>query len=226
VIQFALQPANQIFAGALGLMIGIALVELIGLMLGGSVAEFIGGVAGDADAEMPDGVALPDDAEGPWAALLGWLYVGKAPVLILVVGFLLGFGLAGLAIQSILASALGAPVPGLVAALPALVAALPATRLIGRGFARVFPKEETYAVSEASFIGLVATVTLGTASAGQPAEAKLHDRHGRAHYVRIAPDLPDDRFPTGSRVLLVRKVGTVFHAIAADASPGLADPAP
>jgi hypothetical protein len=75
------------------------------------------------------------------------------------------------------------------------------------------PKDETDAVSEQSFIGRVAVITLGNASHGSPAEAKLKDQHGQMHYVMVEPDLPNEAFSQGTAVILVRQKGAHFTAI-------------
>ena len=77
------------------------------------------------------------------------------------------------------------------------------------------PQNETYAVSSSDFLGKVAVITLGTARAGMPAEAKLHDAHGNTHYVRVEPLRPDDSFPTGTAVLLKTRENSVYKVDAA-----------
>ncbi|MEL6964311.1 MAG: OB-fold-containig protein, partial [Pseudomonadota bacterium] len=64
-----------------------------------------------------------------------------------------------------------------------------------------------------SFVGRVATITLGSARLGQPAQAKLQDQHGQTHYVMVEPDRQDITFEQGSRVLLVARARGVFRAI-------------
>lgn len=145
--------------------------------------------------------------------ILGWLCVGKVPVLILLVAFLTVFGLTGLMVQSIVQGVTGALLPGFVASIPALVVAVPCVRVIGKGLSRLIPKDETSAVKRASFIGRIASITIGTARFGYPAQAKLQDAFGQTHYVMVEPDSEEISFPTGAQVLLVEKHGTVFRAI-------------
>jgi len=145
--------------------------------------------------------------------LLGWLCVGKVPVLILLVAFLTMFGIAGLVVQSLALGVTGAMLPASLAFIPALVVAVPSVRVIGAILARVIPKDETSAVSADSFIGRIATITIGTARHGQPAEAKLTDAHGQSHYVMVEPDEAAEVFEQGARVLLIEQVETRFRAI-------------
>ena len=149
------------------------------------------------------------------SSLLGWLCIGKVPALILLVVLLTVFGLGGLIVQGIIASIIGTPITGWIMAPIVFAASIPVVRVFGLGFAKIIPKEETTAVTRDSFVGRVATVTLGTASAGKPAQAKLVDQHGQTHYVMVEPDMDDDAFSAGDQVLLVKVVSSVFRVIAA-----------
>jgi hypothetical protein len=46
-----------------------------------------------------------------------------------------------------------------------------------------------------------------------PAQAKLHDSHGQAHYVLVQPEDEAAVLPPGEEVLIVRQVGARFTAI-------------
>jgi hypothetical protein len=84
----------------------------------------------------------------------------------------------------------------------------------------VIPKDETEVVSENSFIGRVAVITLGEALRGKPAEAKLTDQFGQDHYLMVEPDQEIETFPQGTEVLIVRRQGAVFTGIT-NPHPGL-----
>ena len=77
----------------------------------------------------------------------------------------------------------------------------------------VMPKDETTAVTLDTLVGRVATVTLGTATAERPAEARVNDEHGTTHYVRVIPEAGRQALPQGTQVLLVRQEGNCFVAI-------------
>jgi hypothetical protein len=236
MLEFLLADGNAPFAVALGVVLVLGAVEILTALFGVGLSSLVDSVlpdfdgadiAGpevdaDVDADLEAGAADADGAagasHGPVAGVFSWLCLGKVPALILLIAFLAAFGLAGTLIQALTAAASGATLPGWFAAIPALAVALPATRFFGLGFARVMPKEETYAVSDQSFVGRVAVVTLGTAAADRPAEAKVKDEHGRTHYVRVAPADPAQSFPAGTTVLLRAKDGAVFRAVAAPAA--------
>ena len=58
---------------------------------------------------------------------------------------------------------------------------LPAIRVTSRGIARIIPRDETYAVDEADFIGHVAEVSIGPLDQGLPGRVRLKDVFGNWH---------------------------------------------
>jgi hypothetical protein len=198
-------PGLAPFTIALLLMALILAFELAGALFGAPASELLDKALPDLDADAPD--------PGPLSGLLSWLYVGRAPLLILLAAFLVAFGLSGFILQSILRGVFGFYVWGWLAAIPALLAALPFTRVVGQFFSRILKQEESDAVSLETFVGKVAVVVRGEARRGFPAEAKLRDLTGTTHYVLVEPDEDDGVFSSGSEVLLVEKAGAVFRAI-------------
>lgn len=208
---FITAAENLPFSVALMVMLGIALLEGVGLLLGA-------GLSGLVDALLPDIEVEVDlhDAQ-PSAALsqfLGWLYVGKVPFLVVLIVLLTSFGIIGFILQSISLSLLGTLLPALLTAPVALLAALPLSRISIVALARIMPHDETEAVSADSFIGRVAVVTTGTARQGFAAQARLNDQHGQTHYVMVEPETGDTELCSGSDVLLIKKKGNRFIAIA------------
>lgn len=212
---FILAIENLPFTIALAFMLGIALLEGLSALLGLGISSFL-------DSLLPD-VEMDLDADGPDAGelgspaalsrLLGWINFGKVPVLVLLVLFLFGFGIAGLILQSVAFNILGRLLPGLLGALIALVPALYFVRLSGGLVARIIPQDETESVSEKSFIGRIAVINAGEAAKGKPAQAKVHDKYGRAHYLMVAPDREEEVLVAGQDLLLVRQAGAVFYAV-------------
>lgn len=217
------------FTAALGFMAFLAFLEIIGLLMGGGLSEIIdsalpdfdGGLEFDLDGDSP---SLDAGGQGIIAASLSWLCVGKVPILILLAAFCGTFGLSGIAVQNLSTMALGGFLPTLIAIPLALVAALFGTRTIGLGMARVMPKEETDAVSSASFVGRVATVIRGTAQAGTPAEAKLRDAKGTVQYILVEPDREKDIFTQNDDVLIVEKKGATYLVIANESTALASNP--
>ena len=198
-------PGLAPFTIALLLMAFILVFELAGALFGTPASELLDKALPDLDADAPDPGAL--------SGLLSWLYVGRAPMLILLAAFLVAFGLTRLVLQAIIKSIFGFHIWSWLAAIPAIAAALPFVRVVGRFFSRVLRQEESDAVSRTTFIGKVAVVVRGEARRGFPAEAKLRDLTGTTHYVLVEPDEDDGVFSSGSEVLLVEQAGAIFRAI-------------
>lgn len=230
MLDFLLQPENIAFSVALALMLGIAILEGVMTVLGAGLSGLLDNLLPeslqadfdlDLDSEL-DGTALEAASPSALSKLLGWLCVGRVPILVLLVAFLLSFGLAGVLIQKVTFLVAGGLLPGWLAWIPALGLALPPTRWMGRAVARIIPSDESSAVSVDSFIGRTAVITLGTARAGAPAQARLKDQHGQSHYVMVEPDNSDQELVSGMTVLLVRRVNSTFLAIE-NTSAALAD---
>jgi len=191
-LAFMVAGDNVVFTAALALMILIGLVEAIGL----------GGSAVDLDAHA--------DIDGD---LLGWLGVGRLPLLVLLVVFLCMFGVIGLSLQQLAVSLTDDTLSPWLAGTAAAVAALPATGLLSRPLARILPHDETTAVSIDSLVGRSAVIVTGRATQGSPARARVFDRHGQSHYVMAEPDNAGQSFAEGEEIILVRRENHVFRAI-------------
>ncbi|SNS59870.1 Protein of unknown function [Sphingomonas laterariae] len=193
MLEFLGAGENLAFAVALAVMLLIGAVEAVGLSAGMAGHE------------------IDLDGDGDW---LGWLGVGRIPLLMLLCVLLACFGLIGLIGQQIALSTVGALLPGWIAAPAAGVAALPVTGLIARGLGRILPQDETTAIDIGELVGLSATIVVGRAAQGSPAKARVRDYHGLTHYVMVEPDNHGHSFGEGEEILLVRREGNVFRAIA------------
>ncbi len=218
MIDFFLMPGNLPFVTALAVMIFMTVLEIISATVGVGLSEMVDSVLPEFDADIDvsadfDG-ADAGSAAGSIVKLLTWFRVGEVPVIILFIVFLTGFGLIGLVLQFILFQLSGWLLSPILATIPAFLAALPMVRFCGGVLGKYMPKDETYVVSEKSFSGQVATVTMGTAAKGKPAQAKLRDKYGQTHYILVVPDNDDESFSAGEKCIIVSQNGSVFHAIA------------
>lgn len=193
MLEFLGAGENLPFAVALALMLLIGAVEAVGLSAGMAGHE------------------IDVDGDGDW---LGWLGVGRIPLLMLLVVLLACFGLIGLIGQQIALGVTGSLLPGWIAAPVAGVAALPVTGLIARGLGRILPQDETTAIDPGELVGFTATIVIGRATPGSPAKARVRDHYGQTHYVMAEPDNHGHAFGEGDEVLLVRRDGNIFRAIA------------
>tara|TARA_R110000824_G_scaffold99123_1_gene236201 strand:+ start:1699 stop:2358 length:660 start_codon:yes stop_codon:yes gene_type:complete len=202
VIDFWLADENIVFAAALVLMIAIGILQLVGL--------------GDFGADVDAGVDMDADVDGAGIAdgLLSFFGWGRLPFMILLVLFLMVFGLTGFAGQQFFQSLTGGLLPTLLAVPGTAIVALPLTGLLSKPLAKIIPQDETTAVSIDDLTGRRAMIDIGTAKAGYPARAKVQDRHGHSHSLMVEPDSEDGIFNTGEEVLLVRREGDIFKAVA------------
>lgn len=223
MFEFLTASANMPFTVALAVMLGIALLEGIGTLFGAGLSALLDSLLPELDVDLDADLAGPEiQSPTPLSRLLGWLRIGQVPLLMLLVVFLTSFGLIGLALQSFVNDLTGALLPAGVAVVPAILLAVPLVRVFGGVLGKILPKDETDAVSEDSLVGRIATITLGTAKKGSPAEAKVKDTRGTTHYVMVEPDVDGEALSAGSSVLLVRRAGAVFTAIS-NPNPALVD---
>lgn len=207
---------NLPFTVAIFVMLAIAVAEGAALLLGFGLSETIDALLPEVDLD----VGLNPDGASAFTRLLGWLHVGKVPVLMILIVFLTAFGLIGLVVQTVFNGVFGTFLPGWMAAIPVFFLALPVVRGGAGLLALVLPGDETDAVSEETFVGRTATITLGSARLGSPAEAKLTDEHGYTHYLMLEPDREGVTFEQGTDVLITENTGGTFRGIVSD-SPGL-----
>ena len=202
---------NTLFTAALVLMLMIALLEGITTLIGMGISEMLEAVLPDFDFDL----STPDAPQSVLTKLLGWLNFGRVPLLIILVCFLTAFGLVGYSFQYLLMST-GLPLlPQLIVVPAAFVIAMPFVRLFTNVLQKIMPRDETSALREESFIGAMATITLGKATKGSPAEAKVTDKHGQTHYFMVQPKTEDEQFDQGEKVLLSEQLSNGFYAIKA-----------
>lgn len=193
MIAFLVQSGTAPFTVALLLMVLLGLVEAIGL--GSSAIELEIGDAGDVGGG------------------LDWLNVGRLPLLMLLVVFLTSFGLAGLSLQAAALALAGGGLPWFAAVPAGIVIAAPLTRTLGRGLARILPRDETTAVDIDTLIGRRARIVIGTARRGSPARARVEDKFGHFHHVMVEPDDDDASFTDVALLLLTARNGDTFSAV-------------
>jgi len=206
--------ATAPFAVAIGLTLAIALIELVGLLVGIQPSAAIDTALPDlhVDVDVPH-VDVGHIELSPLSHTLTWLSFGRVPALVILILMAASFGLIGFIEQEFLRRSFGFMLDPWIASIPAAVGAVFATRHGGRLLGRIMPKEETDAVSTAAFVGRVATVFRGQASAGRPAEAKLSDVHGKTHYLLVEPEEANQVFAEGSEVVIIRQEGSIYRAI-------------
>lgn len=184
---FLSAPENIVFVSALVLMLLLGIVEAVGL-------------SGHTHVDAPE-----------W---LDWLGFGRVPFLVVLVLLLASLGLIGLIGQQLAHDIGGQLLPSWIAVPGAAALALPVTGVSARLLAPILPQDHTTAIDVDDLVGSGATILTGRAATGSPARAKVEDWHGQVHYLMVEPDNAGQVFEEGERVLLVRREGDVFRAIA------------
>ena len=206
-----LAPETWPFTAATLLMLLIAIVEGIAMVVGANLSESLQQL-------LPDPW---DDVHGPFDKLLGWLYIGRVPLLVLLVLFLAGFALTGFGLNMVVHRFFGSWLPTIVSVPAAFCATLPIVRILGAGLARLIPQDQTFAVSFDSLVGRVGTIVGGTARPGYPAQAKVPNEHGQMLYVMVEPEAEGMTFQSGEQVLLTRQISGSRFAAAVNPWPDL-----
>ena len=198
------EPYNLPFAIALGLMVLLLVLQLVG------IGDF--DIDADLDIDVDPDVGDPTSA-GLGGAILSLLGLGKVPLFVWLITFLLAFATIGMSIQALAADLTGSPLYPWLAALFAGGASVPVAAVLARPIGAVMPKDETTAVGLDSLVGRRGTVTTGRAGRGSPARTKVYDRHGHAHHIMIEPHEDASEMLEGDEVLLVRRDGQTFFAV-------------
>lgn len=209
MLDLLFSPAFKPFGIALCLMMLLGVLELFSMLFGGVLSSMLESLLPEMDAVD---VSAPHDSV--LNQFFGWLKLREVPLLMALVVGLLEFGLLGLVLQHTVGALTGSMLPAWLAGVLCFGLLLPLLRFSLQGLGRVMPKDETSAVSQDSLIGRVATITLGQARQGFPAEAKVQDEHGYSHYLMVEPDEADVSFSQGQQVLLVRRISAVYRVIA------------
>ena len=205
VSDLLLAPDVRPFAIAAGIMLALGGIELLTTLVGFSISELLG-----------KDFAVEADSDSGLGGMFLWINAGRLPLLILIILALGVFSIAGFFLQGI-AHGAGLSVPTPIAALAAGAVSLPAIRVTSRGIARIIPRDETYAVDDADFVGKVAEVSVGPLDQGLPGRVRLKDVFGNWHSL-VARASPDSApLPVGASVLLVDRDAKSFIAISAPA---------
>jgi hypothetical protein len=211
---FILDPHNMPFTISLGIMFGIALLEGITTILGFGLSSLLSSFLPDTDIHVNSNIDTGEvGSESSLGKLLSWLNVGRVPIMILLVIFLTVFGLTGYTLQAVSMNIVGVMLPALLVALIAFFLALPMVRVLGQSVSKIMPTDETEVISEDTFIGRVASITLGTAKKGRPARAKFKDNYGTTHLIMVEPEKEGEEFTEGNVVILVEQIGGKFLAV-------------
>lgn len=207
MLDYFLAPENVPFAIVAGLFGLLSALQIVSFFLG---LQALSGLDDWLSTELSFDVDhVPTFGE----ALLSVLGLGKVPAAFSLLFFLFGYASAGYGLQWGVAAIAGSPWPAWLAGSVAFVLTLPLLRVANELLAKVVPMDESYAVSENSFVGKLAVVTIGTMTHERSAEVRLEDEHGRRHYVQAVADTAGETFRGGDEVVIVGRQGSVFSVV-------------
>ena len=188
---------NMPFTIALCVALLIGIVELFSLLLGGISNAF--------DGFLPDkDISLSTDIDG--FSLTDYLCIGKIPLLMWLVVFLVSYGLSGIILQMIFH--LNVYIAGIIVL---FLSTIP-TRYVSLFLHKVIPQDETDALSHNDFIGYSATIILGKSTKDHPAEAAFIDKFNQKHYIMVEPENDDELYFQGDVVIITaKKSNSIFY---------------
>lgn len=206
---FLFEDGNVLFSAALALMLMIAVMEGVLTLIGFGFSQLLDSLLPDIDldADLPDG-----EMPGGMIRFLGWLKFGQVPALVLLILFLTLFGVIGISVQLTVATLIGTSLPSWLAAGISLIVSLPVLAASAGVLQKYALKDESAALARDEFVGSIATITIGEARLGSPAEARFSDQFGTTHYVMVEPG--DEKvYQQGQKVLLAEQKGSIFRVI-------------
>ena len=232
--EFLLTSEMAPFSAGFSLILLFLLLELLSLLLGGSLFGLDGGTdidgpdidlpeidapdldlpdfdAPDLDAPGVDGAAA--DATGAASGVLSLVGLGDAPFMVWLIAALTGFSVSGYAAQLALRELTGTMLSPWLVGVGAVFVGLFVAKRLSRKLANLLPQVQTEAVSETRLGGRTGVITVGTARVGKPAEAKVTDRFGNAHYIRVEPFRPDQELSAGTEIAVMRRHGRIYRAV-------------
>jgi hypothetical protein len=207
---FIAADANGAFSFAVGLVFVIGICEGLAVFTGMSVLGMLD------DWLDIDGLSGADVSPSLFGSALGWLSLGRLPLLIWLVLALTSFAIIGYSCNFIGLLLMDQTLPSFVTVPISLSATLFSCRYVGKLIAYVLPSTETSAVSVETLSGRAATIIQGCAVKGLPAEALVVDGYQQKHYVLVEPDADGIEFRAGTQVVLLEHLGRVWTAMLLD----------
>lgn len=212
MIDFLLASINSPYFFAICFVVAIGVIEIIGLLFGLSLSDMVNNISPfDINVDIDSGL----DSNGT-TGLLGWLSLDRLPLMFWLLIYLTSFGIVGYTVNFIVYGNFGFLLPSWMLIPIVLIFALIITARVGGYLSLKLPKNETSAVDTHTFAGKIATITIGTAQKGYPAEASVNDEFEQKHYVMVEPIETNKEFLRGDQVVLIEKGDTSWSATKLD----------
>jgi hypothetical protein len=207
-MELILAPESAPFTIAIIFVILLGTIEAITLLIGASLSGLFDHFA-----------ALHFDVHADSG--LGWLHLGRVPVLVLLVLFLTAFAMAGFTCNAVAYNVLGSYPASILSATLAFLSALLVVRRCGSALARIIPSDESSAITLDTLVGHVAVIINGTARKNYPAQARVTTEKGQTFYIRVEPESENEQFVLNDSVLLVQQISGTRFLVCANPCPEL-----
>lgn len=202
MIEFMSAAENLPFTVCIFLLLGLSFLEIVSLSFGLGLSNFLDQFIPGLDLNLD----IDANIDHPSLHLfLQWIPVGRVPSLIILILFFLIFGLIGYLLQFLSVKLLGQMSNVWLVSALNFVISFPILSFSSRALSRIIPGDETSAVSNESFEGKTAIITIGEAKWESPAEAKLIDEHGKTHYLMVTPNSDDFTLKQGEELVIIEK---------------------
>lgn len=214
MIEFLFASINSPYFFALCFVLAIGVLEILGLLFGLSISNMVDNISPfDIDADLDTGL---ETTGGGLSGLIGWLKLDRVPLMFWLLIYLTSFGIIGFTANFLVYKSLDLILSSWLVVPIVLFLALLVTARFGGYLSLIMPKNETSAVETFSFSGKIATIAVGKARKGFPAEASLVDEFEQKHYVMVEPIESNVEFLVGDRVVLIEKESTSWSATKLD----------
>lgn len=200
-MDFFLADFNLPYSISIAIVIAIACLEGVGLLIGLSVSSLLDDLF---SIDFVNDTELPS---GGISTTLGWLYLHRLPMLVWLLLLLSSFGIVGVTLNYLIRLPVWLTLP-ITAFITLFI-----TRFLAKHLSKIIPKNESSATSSNSFVGKIATITIGTASKNHPTEAVFKDNYKQKHYVLVEPEDSSKTFTQGTQVVLVQKQKSTWLVI-------------
>jgi Protein of unknown function (DUF1449) len=192
-----LTPPFNIYTIAAGFVLGLSLLEILMFVLGLSMSKLF---HHDADLDHDHHWGDHDvDLES-----VNIFNFGKVPFFLILVCLAGFFGFSGIGIHLLLKS-FGVSLSNLFVLPLSILSSSILTYVATSAWAKVFPNEETYAISEKEYIGSTGVVQLGTGDNQNAVEIATYDKHGNKHFIMAHVALPKIKIFEGQKVKIVAR---------------------
>ncbi len=207
--EFYVLPENLPFSVSITVVMILSLLEGVLLFFGVGLINFIDSLFPDLDFDI-EGFGVDDP--GVVSKTLSFLRIKEVPLIILLVAFLMSYGVSGLIIQSLSLKYLGQTMSAFLISIPSILIGFTLMKGFGEVLSKIMPSDETDAKEISEYTNKIGFIVLGTAKMGAPAQCKVKDKNGQIHYFMVLPD-HDEEIEQGEKVLLVRYEAPYFYVI-------------